>query len=637
MPNIQRNDAQTTSYRPPIGAQIGMDAARGLAAGIRAYLEAKLMVRQAKTEREKQLARRLLDEKRVRLLERQSEWIEGDPARERGRYDLQPQTERDEKLNQWKIDAENRLAQRGKEDRERKIQVINEAIESEKSKQSPNPERIDELERQKFVVAGINVNAPTQLEPERRDSARGRKRLETEAASAYLRGGFSSIPEENERIYSEVMRKIQGISEVDTEMTSEEYLHALFNDPRFADMPHDEKIDKWLNGAHSANPVELSNGEEKPRATGEINDVRGIYKGMGLELTPERETAIAAAIGGEGSAITPVVPSRKTDKTREWNVADELERLRSKIENYNQLEMLTDTQATGIETLSRKALEDGAVHEFRTAARALKAMAAAANDSGGVNGRAAELAVLHSFMKAVSPSSVVREGETHILRAGRSFDEFIAETQEKLAGESSLTPTEAEHIYQIGGQLRDLYSNNLKNYVNALERRWREQGIFRLRDARGRVIPGTDPAALIGYESFDDIDVGETRLIGGQPLVVIDRLRQWLPRQENREGALEKWFKEEEIRDAGDREAITNAVKAGLESPNEAERKAGDTEPGETKSELPKATIDKLKSIWMTTPDEALLRAELRSRGLQEGAIQAIIAEMREAGANNDE
>ena len=48
-----------------------MDAARGLAAGIRAYLEAKVMVHQAKTEREKQLAQRLLDEKRVRLQERQ--------------------------------------------------------------------------------------------------------------------------------------------------------------------------------------------------------------------------------------------------------------------------------------------------------------------------------------------------------------------------------------------------------------------------------------------------------------------------------------------------------------------------------------------------------------------------------------
>ena len=83
MPNKERSDGQTTSYLPPIGAQIGIDAARGLAAGIRAYLEAKVIVHQAETEREKQLARQLLEEKRLRLQEIQDQWTEEASAQER--------------------------------------------------------------------------------------------------------------------------------------------------------------------------------------------------------------------------------------------------------------------------------------------------------------------------------------------------------------------------------------------------------------------------------------------------------------------------------------------------------------------------------------------------------------------------
>ena len=114
MPNIQRNETQTTSYSPPIGAQIAMDAARGLAAGIRAYLEAKVMVHQAKTEREKQFARRLLDEKRLRLQEQQQELVEGRFQWEQGVPGQAAKAqaklwEREDKLNQEKIAREDQL------------------------------------------------------------------------------------------------------------------------------------------------------------------------------------------------------------------------------------------------------------------------------------------------------------------------------------------------------------------------------------------------------------------------------------------------------------------------------------------------------------------------------------------------
>lgn len=114
MPNIQRSDSQSTSYQPPIGAQIGMDAARGLAAGIRAYLEAKVMVHQAKTEREKQVAQRLLDEKRVRLQARQQALVEGRYEREQGapgraEVGKAKLRESEDKLNQEKMARDDQL------------------------------------------------------------------------------------------------------------------------------------------------------------------------------------------------------------------------------------------------------------------------------------------------------------------------------------------------------------------------------------------------------------------------------------------------------------------------------------------------------------------------------------------------
>lgn len=157
MPNIQKNDAQRTSYLPPIGAQIGMDAARGLAAGIRAYLEAKVMVHQAKTEREKQLARRLLDEKRLRLQERQQalvegrfEWEQSAPGRaEKAQAKL---WEREDKLNQEKIAREDQLKNdeydRQEKQRIEAIQFYEKKIERLQAAKATSTDHVDQAKIQ---------------------------------------------------------------------------------------------------------------------------------------------------------------------------------------------------------------------------------------------------------------------------------------------------------------------------------------------------------------------------------------------------------------------------------------------------------------------------------------------------------
>ena len=157
MPNIQKNDAQTTSYSPPIGAQIGMDAARGLAAGIRAYLEAKVMVHQAKTEREKQFAQRLLDEKRLWLQERQQELVEGRFQWEQGVPGQAGKAqaklwEREDKLNQEKIAREDQLKNdeydRQEKRRSEAIQFYEKKIERLQAAKATSTDHVDQAKIQ---------------------------------------------------------------------------------------------------------------------------------------------------------------------------------------------------------------------------------------------------------------------------------------------------------------------------------------------------------------------------------------------------------------------------------------------------------------------------------------------------------
>ena len=138
MPNIQRNDGQTTSYQPPVGTQIGADAARRLAAGIRAYLEAKVMVHQAETERETQLAQQLLDDKRAQLQEIQDQWTEEAAERER-------------ETSEHELKQEN-------ETKKADLEVLGNLLD--RAEKTGNTEKADRFEKAILKRIGIELETP---------------------------------------------------------------------------------------------------------------------------------------------------------------------------------------------------------------------------------------------------------------------------------------------------------------------------------------------------------------------------------------------------------------------------------------------------------------------------------------------
>lgn len=189
MPNIQRSDEQTTSYQPPIGAQIGMDAARGLAAGIRAYLEAKVMVHQAETEREKRLAGQLLDDKRVRLQETQDQWTEGAAEQER-------------EMSEHKLKQEI-------ETKKADLEVLRDLLD--RAEKAGNTEKADRFENAILKRIGIELETSSETKTEMDEAER--KRKTDQWTNLYDRGLLGDTPEENRARYESGLREIDGLPE----------------------------------------------------------------------------------------------------------------------------------------------------------------------------------------------------------------------------------------------------------------------------------------------------------------------------------------------------------------------------------------------------------------------------------------
>ncbi len=189
MPNIERSGAQPTSYQPPIGAQIGIDAARRLAAGIRAYLEAKVTVHQAETEREKQLAGELLEEKRVRLQEIQDQWTEEASAQERETLE-----------HELKQESETKKAD---------LEVLRDLLD--RAEKTGNTEKADSFEKAILKRIGIELETPSETKTEVDEAKRERKT--DEWTNLYDRGLLGDTPEENKGRYESGLREIDGLPE----------------------------------------------------------------------------------------------------------------------------------------------------------------------------------------------------------------------------------------------------------------------------------------------------------------------------------------------------------------------------------------------------------------------------------------
>ena len=187
--NIEHSGGQTTSYQPPIGAQIGIDAARRLAAGIRGYLEAKVMVHQAETEREKQLAQLLLEEKRARLQEIQDRWTEGAAAREQ-----------DTPEHKLKQESETKKAD---------LEVLRDLMD--RAEKAGNREKADRFEKAILKRIGIEFETPSEIKTEVDEAER--KRKTDQWTNLYDRGLLGDTPEENRGHYESGLREIDGLPE----------------------------------------------------------------------------------------------------------------------------------------------------------------------------------------------------------------------------------------------------------------------------------------------------------------------------------------------------------------------------------------------------------------------------------------
>ena len=187
MPNIEHG--QRTAYQPPIGAQIGMDAARGLAAGIRAYLEAKVMVHQATTEREKRLASQLLDEKRVRLQEIQDQWTE-----EAAEHEQETQE------HELKQESETKKAD---------LEVLRDLLD--RAEKTGNTEKADRFEKAILKRIGIELETPSETKTEADEAKREQKT--NQWTNLYDRGLLGDTPEENKGRYESGLREIDGLPE----------------------------------------------------------------------------------------------------------------------------------------------------------------------------------------------------------------------------------------------------------------------------------------------------------------------------------------------------------------------------------------------------------------------------------------
>ena len=187
--NIERSGGQTTSYQPPIGAQIGIDAARRLAAGIRGYLEAKVMVHQAETEREKQMAQQLLDEKHLRLQEIQDQWTEEAAGQERETQE-----------HELKQESETKKAD---------LEILRDLLD--RAEKTGNTEKADRFERAILKRIGIELETPPEIKTE--VEAADRKRQTDQWTNLYDRGLLGNTPEENRGLYESGLRVIDGLPE----------------------------------------------------------------------------------------------------------------------------------------------------------------------------------------------------------------------------------------------------------------------------------------------------------------------------------------------------------------------------------------------------------------------------------------
>lgn len=111
-----------------------------------------------------------------------------------------------------------------------------------------------------------------------------------------------------------------------------------------------------------------------------------------------------------------------------------------------------------------------------------------------------DLTMVYSFIKALDPESVVREGEIDLVNANRSIPDRVKGYAQRLATGKSLLPQERQDLIEQARNLSFTDYNRSRNEVKAF------------RDNAGRL--GLDPQ-LYAPDPYQGVDFGPRRLGGG--------------------------------------------------------------------------------------------------------------------------
>ena len=135
--------------------------------------------------------------------------------------------------------------------------------------------------------------------------------------------------------------------------------------------------------------------------------------------------------------------------------------------------------------------------------RALKVMAGSLKGDSPV----AEVGVLYTFIRAIDPGSVVREGELAIFTAARGAMARVEELAGKAAEGTALTDDEKKEIAKIAKIMRDAYAEDYENIKAGVVAGLKAYGAYMRKDKDGNVIEITDPDTFMQLASFEDVNI----------------------------------------------------------------------------------------------------------------------------------
>lgn len=458
----QRNQRQDqVNYEPPAGPALFKAALRGAILTAQGVIDAEILVRQARDDRERQIA---------------------------------------------ETNHQNRLA----EDREAQTllayaqQALAERAQTHTETQDAEQARLTE---QQIAEARriIDEEVPDELQPY----------YELGLINAQLGGLGISHENVMEQIgeRGEQDRKTQE-EERDAAKLKQEALETLIrdkfgDDPEIADLMILESQGVGSAGAIATGTVKErqevarreAEAQEEKEQQKKIIKLLSKLKGRGAIDQDAFDTGLIAAYGDEPLAKL-LVESTKNAAA----VAEAVDLYREEIQAWAAKGLIPpQVQKDFLGPVQQRMLNDPAIKLIRTAKRAIDMIDMSSEIASGTIGPNAvnELLALYGLIRAADPGSVVREGEIAIFVTGRADIEALGERLSKITEPTILTETEHRAILSFAKGLRTAYAKDYQAIVGAYESILEGQGLLNLRDASGKLIHATSPRTILSLPGLE--------------------------------------------------------------------------------------------------------------------------------------